>query len=181
MRTPVQRCGRPICPFCWAPACALCRICWDGPSPGGRGGVARQGHSTEVAAELGLVGRAHQVEDGDGHYTGQVAQRLLPSAPPGLPEVGAGAWPRAPTASAQVHTQPALLHRLRPGGAGLVGLRGWWGCGAGGAAGLVGGSVQAGSGPCLAQAVGVQPRVSHLSPISGPWKQCLQVPIWGGW
>lgn len=35
--------------------------------------------------------------------------------PAGLPEVGAGARPRAPPAPPEVHPRPALLHRLRPG------------------------------------------------------------------
>lgn len=54
-------------------------------------------------------------------------QALEPPAPPGLSKVGAGAWPRAPTAPAQVHTQPALLHRLCPGGP----FWGWWVVGGG--------------------------------------------------
>lgn len=44
--------------------------------------------------------------------------RSMLSLSPGLSEVGAGARPRAPTAPAQVHTRPALLHCLCPGGQG---------------------------------------------------------------
>jgi len=50
-----------------------------------------------------------------GGFGGRPGRAEGTACSPGLPEVGAGARPRAPLAPPEIHPRPALLHRLRPG------------------------------------------------------------------